>query len=168
MKTVRKNLMLLSSLTALVILSTAAQSTTQKPGLLSNGPSRSVDVPPLVAALVQPILDERGKRHQQGHNRLGSLLYTLTQKRGRAADEALVVLMCFDVGESQEETDAVIARGRRMLRLLEKYEDKNPRIPDRSYPDSMLKGSSAKADAFQGAAKAIEHGWHSTADNPEW
>jgi hypothetical protein len=54
-----------------------------------------------------------------------------------------------------------------MLPLLRKYQDKNPKIPDRTYPDSMLKGISSKADAFEGAVKAINHGWHSTADNPE-
>jgi hypothetical protein len=31
----------------------------------------------------------------------------------------------------------------------------------------MLKGISGKNDAFEGAVKAINHGWHSTADNPE-
>jgi hypothetical protein len=116
--------------------------------------------------LVQPILGERQKGGQ-GESRLSSLLYTLTRKRGRAADEALVVLMCFDMGESQEDTDAVIARGRRMLRLLEKYKDSDPTFPGRTYPDSLLKGSSNKSDAFQGAIRAIEHGWRSTSDNPE-
>jgi len=75
--------------------------------------------------------------------------------------------MCFDVGESQEETDAVIARGKRMLPLLKKYQDKNPKIAGRTCPDSMLKGTSSKADGFEAAVKAINHGWHSTADNPE-
>jgi hypothetical protein len=75
--------------------------------------------------------------------------------------------MCFDVGESQEETDAVIARGKKMLPFLKKYQNKNPEIPGRIYPDSMLKGPSRKADTFEGAVKAINHGWKSTADNPE-
>jgi hypothetical protein len=71
------------------------------------------------------------------------------------------------VGESQEEVDAVIARGKRMLPLLKKYQDRNPKVPSRTYPDSMLKGTSTKDDAFESAVKAINHGWHSTADNPE-
>ncbi len=75
--------------------------------------------------------------------------------------------MCFYVGESQEDGDAVIARGKKMLPLLDKYKDRNPRVPGRTYPDSMLKGKSSKDDAFEGAARAIHKGWHSTADNPE-
>jgi hypothetical protein len=93
-------------------------------------------VPAQDAALLRPILDERKKGAQQEGVRGGNLLYGLTQKKGRAADEALVVLMCFYMGESREETDAVIARGKRMLPLLKKYQDKNPKIPSRTYPDS--------------------------------
>jgi hypothetical protein len=66
-------------------------------------------VPAQDAALLRPILDERKKGAQQEGVRGGNLLYGLTQKKGRAADEALVVLMCFYMGDSREETDAVIA-----------------------------------------------------------
>lgn len=128
---------------------------------------KTVAVPAQAAALLRPILDEVQKGTEHDESRLGNLLYGLTQKKGRAADEALVVLMCFYVGESQEETDAVIARGKRMLPLLKKYQDRNPKVPGRTYPDSMLKGISSKDDAFESAVKAINHGWHSTADNPE-
>jgi hypothetical protein len=76
-------------------------------------------------------------------------------------------MMCFNMGESQEETDAVIARGRRMLPYLTKYRNVDPLIPGRTYPDSMLKSASSKGNAFDGAVNAINHGWHSTADNPE-
>ena len=141
-----------------------------EPALSQVSPSNNrgnVRVPVSVAALVRPILDEKQKREQHEESRLSNMLYGQTQKKGRAADEALVVLMCFDVGESQEETDAVIARGRRMLPLLKKYQDRNPKMPGRTYPDSMLKGASSKEDAFEGAVKAINRGWHSTADNPE-
>jgi hypothetical protein len=128
---------------------------------------RTVVVPAHVAALVRPILDEKEGGLQQGESKLSKLLYGLTQEQGQAADEALVVLMCFDLGESQEEIDAVIARGRKMLPLLKKYQKKNPKIPERNYPDAMLKGTSSKADAFAGAVRAIKHGWHSTGDDPE-
>jgi hypothetical protein len=138
-----------------------------KPAPQLNGGARRVAVPAQVAELLRPILDEKQKSRQHDQSQLSNLLYGLTQKKGRLADEALVVLMCFDVGESQEETDAVIARGKRMLPLLKKYRDKAPNIPGFAYPDSMLKGPSDKADAFEGAVKAINHGWHSTADNPE-
>jgi hypothetical protein len=149
-----------------VVLPVAAepQSSASKP---SKSNYQMVVVPVPVAALILPILDEKQISGQHDQGRLSNLVYALTGKKGRAADEAMVVLMCFDVGESQEETDAVIARGKRMLPLLKKYQDKNPKIPGRTYPDLMLKGTSSKADAFEGAIKAIKHGWHSTADNPE-
>ena len=143
------------------------QTSAQKPVSHLNDGAQNVAVPAQAAALLRPILDEMQKGTEHDESRLGNLLYGLTQKKGRAADEALVVLMCFYVGESQEETDAVIARGKRMLPLLKKYQDKNPNISGRTYPDSMLRGISSKDDAFKGAVKAIEHGWHSTADNPE-
>ncbi len=149
-----------------VVLPVAAEPR-PSPSKLSGSTEQIVAVPVPVAALIRLILDEVQKGTQHDESRLGNLLYGLTQKKGRAADEALVVLMCFYVGESQEETDAVIARGKRMLPLLKKYQDKNPKIPGRTYPDSMLKGISSRADAFEGAVKAISHGWHSTADNPE-
>jgi hypothetical protein len=119
------------------------------------------------AALLRPILDEVQQGAEHDKRRLSNLLYRLTQRRGRAADEALVVLMCFYVGESQEEVDAVISRGKKMLPLLDKYQRRNPEVPGRTYPDSMLKGVSSKDDAFEGAVRAIHKGWHSTADNPE-
>jgi hypothetical protein len=128
---------------------------------------KTIVVPVQAAALLRPILDEVQKGAEHDERRLSNLLYGLTQKRGRAADEALVVLMCFYVGESQEEADAVIARGKKMLPLLDKYQGRNPKVPGRTYPDSMLKGISSKDDAFDGALRAIHNGWHSTANNPE-
>lgn len=120
-----------------------------------------------VAILVRPILDEKQEGTNRDESRLSNLLYELTQKKDRAADEALVVLMCFDIGESQEEADAVIARGKRMLPYLKKYRDRNPKVPHRTYGNSILKGGAAKADTFDGAIKAINHGWQGTGDNPE-
>ena len=148
-----------------VVLPAATQPQATRRPSESNDQRMFVSVP--VAVLVRPILDEIQKSSQHDQSHLSNLLYALTEKKGRAADEALVVLMCFDVGESQEETDAVIARGKRMLPLLKKYQARNPKIPGRLYPDSMLKGASIKADTFEGAVKAIKHGWHSTGDNPE-
>jgi hypothetical protein len=37
----------------------------------------------------------------------------------------------------------------------------------RDLPCFEFQGISGKDDAFEGAVKAINHGWHSTADNPE-
>lgn len=143
-----------------------SQISATKPVSQSDDGVQSVVVPAPVAALLRPILDEKQKGAQHDESRLSNLLYRLTQQKGRVADEALVVLMCFDVGESQEETDAVIGRGRRMLMYLKKYQDRSPKISGRTYPSSMFRDSSGKADAFEGAVKAIKRGWHSTADNP--
>ena len=108
---------------------------------------------------------QKGPKHNE--SKLSKLLYGLTQQKDDAADEALVVLMCFDMGESQEETDGVIERGKKMLPLLQKYSDATPDILGLSYSPSMLKPSSSKAETFAGAVNAINHGWHSTADSPE-
>jgi hypothetical protein len=103
---------------------------------------------------------ERGRK-------FADALHKLTKQHGSNADEALVVLMCFYIGESQEETDAVIERGKRMLPYLKKYQDRIPVIPNRQYPSSMLHNPVNKIENFEGATKAIHNGWSSTADNPE-
>jgi len=146
-------------LSAGLLLAAEGQTSAPKEASRAENKAQSMVVPAQVATLLRPILDEKQKGVQHDESRLSKLLYDLTQKQSHFADEALVVLMCFDVGESQEETDAVIARGKKMLPLLKKYQDKKP--------NSMLKGSSDKADTFEGAVKAINHSWHSTADNPE-
>jgi hypothetical protein len=98
---------------------------------------------------------------------VGELLYQLTREKGSVTDEALVVLMSFYVGESQEETDAVIARGRRMLPYLRKYQHSIPVIPNRKYSGALIKKRSTRIEDFEGAIRAIKRGWHSTADSPE-
>ena len=100
--------------------------------------SSAVTVPEASAKLVKPILDlqqrwlecsghhkvsgcEIGSQNER-QSRMSKLLYDLARSKARPADEALVVLMCFNIGESQEEEDAVISRGKRMLPLLRKYQ----------------------------------------------
>jgi hypothetical protein len=90
---------------------------------------KTIVVPVQAAALLRPILDEVQKGAEHDERRLSNLLYGLTQKRGRAADEALVVLMYFYVGESQEEADAVIARGKRCFRFWTSIKAETPRSP---------------------------------------
>lgn len=131
---------------------------------------KTIAVPEKVAVLLRPILDELQQYRYEGGDRhkVDRRYYALTKRTGRFADEALVVLMCFDVmGESQEETDEVIARGRRMLAYVEKYRSSDPKIAGRAYPGSLLKGLSRKEDDFQGVIEAIKHGWRGTWDNPE-
>jgi hypothetical protein len=161
----------LESLVPLLLLipvhSYGPESTDVRAKARSNDGAQGVAVPAEVGALLRPILDAKKKRGQHDESRLNNLLYALIQKKGHVADEALVVLMCFDVGESPEEIDAVIARCKKMLTLLRKHQNKTPNVPGRTYPDSTLKCPSSKANTFEGAVKAINHGWHSTADNPE-
>ena len=52
-------------------------------------------------------VSERGDRQ-----RVEESFYALIQKKGRLSDEALIVLMCFDImGESQEETEKFLGQG---------------------------------------------------------
>jgi len=129
-----------------------------------------ITVPGKVAVFVRPVIDELQKyRTERGDpNRISERFYALAQKQGRLVDEALVVVMCFDVmGESEKDADAVIARGRKMLPYLTKYRDRAPKIPGRRYPDSLLKGATKRGSDFEGVVKAIEHGWRGTWDNPD-
>jgi hypothetical protein len=75
--------------------------------------------------------------------------------------------MCFYIGESQEETDAVIRRGPEMLVYLRKYQYRDPEIPNCRYPDSIRKSTSIKETDFEGAINAIRHGRRGTWDNPD-
>jgi hypothetical protein len=96
--------------------------------------------------------------------RFEELLHGLTRQPGKSGDEALVTLMCFYIGESEEELDAVIKRGKRMLPLLEKYKQNTPVIRDKRYPHSMYKASASKKEYFDGAIEAIKAGRHSSAE----
>jgi hypothetical protein len=184
-----RNLVMLVGLAMLLPFGRECQARTSSRSLQLNRepPVSSVEVPERVAALVRPILDLRAdsmaecgqpgvpskctngelyNQEQIRQKKLGELLYRLVRQKGPSADEALVVLMCFYIGESQEETDSVIARGRKMLIYLNQYFHTNPTIPNRSYPTSMMKTPSAKDDDFGGAITSITHGRHNTADNP--
>ena len=145
-------------------------------------------VPDQVSALIRPILDLREEslrecgepgvpsrctdgdtyvRENERRKKRGELIYELTKENSANADESLVVLMCFYLGESQEETDAVISRGRRMLAYLNKYRRSDPIVRNPSYPGSMLKSPTAKAEDFTGALTAIKQRRHSTSDTPQ-
>jgi hypothetical protein len=138
-------------------------------------------VPEQVAALVRPILDLRqqsttecgepgestrkaclygtGYEHERERWRnVAEGIANLTSRKTTATDEALVVLMCYYVGESGEHIDEVINRGRQMLPYLRKYEVGTPVIPGRRYPESLLTSPGVKKDQFTGAIDAIKHG----------
>jgi hypothetical protein len=80
------------------------------------------------------------ERQQNREERIWELVVDLIQREGPHVDEALVVLTCFDVGVAQEESDAIIDRGRRMLPLIDKYHHCRPVIPYRNYASGMLRG----------------------------
>jgi hypothetical protein len=166
-----RNLSFKPALSALLALMICSTTLVQTPGNAQGQSPKSVQVPEHVAVLVRPILDELQKYRTDGgadRHAVDERFYALTKKKGSSADEALVVLMCFEVmGESQEDADAVIARGRGMLPLLEKYRIGDPKIPGRSHSDTLLKSASHKVEDFKGAVKAIKHGWRGTWDNPE-
>lgn len=161
---------------------------TQQQTTASRSVTGRILVPEQVGDLVRPMLDIRKQsieqcgepgtpsrciqgdayeHEQQRQKEFAQLLAQLTQRKETAADEALVVLMWFYVGESQEATDAVIARGRRMLTYLSKYHHARPIIPERVYPKAMFKNALVRADDFTGTMRAIRKKWHDSAANPE-
>jgi len=142
---------------------------------------QTVTVPEQVAALLRPILDLRqqsvtecgqpGKANRNtcgsgiGHEReqkrwwkVGEGIAHLDSQKTPAADEALVVLMCYYTGESGDDEDAVINRGRRELPYLFKYRESDPVIPERKYSDSIRLDHEAKDESFQIAISAIRKG----------
>jgi hypothetical protein len=142
---------------------------------------RPVTVPENVAALVRPILDllqesfadcgqtglpERkdcltgiGRdREQKRVWKVGEGIGDLSSQKTPVADEALVVLMCYYTGESGDNEDAVINRGRRELPYLLKYRERDPVMPRRNYSGSMLLRAEVKGESFHEAIDAIRKG----------
>jgi hypothetical protein len=142
---------------------------------------QAVRVPEQVATLLRPILDLRqqsitecerpGKpdgeecvsgtpyeREQKRWWKVGEAIANLASQKTAAADEALVGLMCYYTGESGDNEDAVINRGRRELPYLLKYQNFNPVIPERKYSNSMRLNADAKNESFQTAISAIRRG----------
>ncbi len=125
-------------------------------------------VPPKeVQVLLKPILDLRakaessqGEQQQSAFVQSEKLISNLFQKKSRAADEALVVLMNFYVGESLQ-TDLlhqVTTRGKRMLPLLLKYEQAPVVFPRLKYPKSLLVADDVRKKSFDDAIEAVKTG----------
>jgi len=155
--------------------------TSQKPEIQRNqrhtNPHRSIIVPENVASVVRPLLDLRQESISQcgipgtpskcidgqayteeraREEKFNRLLERLITQQGPSIDEGLVVLMCFYVGESGEEVDSVISRGRRMIPYLQKYGNRIPAIPNRYYASSMLNDAGITQEQFRGAMLAIK------------
>jgi len=120
-----------------------------------------VIIPESVALLIRPILDGHYKfstgeyNYRTLENNVSNLLYSLIKNESAVADEALVVLTCFYIGESQEDSSEVISRGTRMLTYLGKYKNKYPIIPDSNYPNSMRRNNNYN---FEVMIMAIKQG----------
>jgi hypothetical protein len=90
--------------------------------------------------------------------RSGELLDQLSKDNSPAADEALVVLFSYYLGESNGEdlVDEVIARGNRMLPYLTKCRHRSIEIAGRNYPASMLLPPEVRESFFQEAISSIK------------
>lgn len=127
----------------------------------------AVQPPRSVESLVVPILDLRaqadssqGEIQQSAFTKSEKLTGRLFQMHTRAADEALVLLMNFYVGEALQSdlVHEVTKRGKRMLPLLLKYQHDAVRFSKRSYPASLLVAKDVRADEFQTAIQAVKSG----------
>lgn len=141
-------------LTALLLLATGLAAGTVQP-------------PRSVESLVVPILDLRaqaessqGKAQQSAFTRSEKLTGKLFQMHTRAADEALVLLLNFYVGEALQSdlVHEITKRGKRMLPLLAKYQDDAVHFSKRSYPASLLVAKDVRSDEFQTAIQAVKSG----------
>jgi hypothetical protein len=145
-------------------------------------------LPDQAAALVKPLLDLREQsfrecgesglftspspcitgeayNHEMARSRrLNDLLQRLINQHQPGSEEALVTLMCFNIGESEEELDAVMNQGKRMLPLLEKYKANRPVFHDRKYSDSVYRSTGSKMNYFSSAIQAIKAGRRSSSD----
>jgi hypothetical protein len=157
----------------LFLLLTIGAATAQKSDI------QPVTVAEEVAALIRPTLDLRqqsitdcGKsgerdtcrtgigyeREQKRWWKVGENIGNLASQKTAAADEALIVLMCYYTGESGDNEDAVINRGRRELPYLHKYWKSNPTIPKRQYSESLRLSREAKDESFRAGVNAIGKG----------
>lgn len=129
-------------------------------------PAPRPPVPDAVSRLVIPILDaqleamrerdaqrqESMKQQAQGKSveqfppqpmlkRRDALLTGIVRKRGTYADEALVVLLDYSLGEGEDVLveSEVTERGKRMLKYLSKYRSQRPLLPNRQFPEGMIR-----------------------------
>lgn len=137
--------------------------------LTPSSAANKIIVPQKVADLLIPILDLMSEATQKqpvdesaGSTfwRSSALLGRLFDNQSPAADEALVVLFSYYLGESNGEDllQAVTERRRRMLPILRKYQCCTVLIPGRTYRRSMRLADSTRAILLHDAAELIEKG----------
>jgi hypothetical protein len=129
----------------------------------------TIVVPRKVASLLVPILDlltvamtKHPVDESEGSAlwRSSELLGHLFDDQSPAADEALVVLFNYYLGESNGEdlVQSVTTRGPRMLPILQKYRCCAVQISGRAYPNSIRLPDLVKASFFQEAIELIQQG----------
>ena len=143
-------------------------------------------MPKETAHLITPVLDLRyesvkecgsgrdyhcasgpaGERDVARWDKVEKLVAQLIDNQSPPADEAVVVLLHYYVGESEapDLITSVTARGKRMLPLLLAYRDTIPLIPGRNYPASMLTEDEIRRTEFDRAIRAVKTGRILTVD----
>jgi hypothetical protein len=125
-------------------------------------------VPPIaVQEILKPILDlcaegeaSPGEPQNAAFYRAAKLTGALFTSKSKTADEALVVLMIFYIGESTggDLLHQVTTRGRRMLPLLLKYRTANVAFSGRTYPSSIFLPADVRNEDFEKAIKSVRTG----------
>jgi len=107
-----------------------------------------------------------GDRDTARWKKVEELVAGLIKNKSSSADEAVVVLLQYYVGESEgpDLITNVTTRGRRVLPYLLKYRDNIPSIPGRSYPASMLTDQDIRQEEFDEAIRAVKSGKILTVD----
>ncbi len=140
----------------------------------------TIEVPETVAVLIRPILDieaeslrlcrstkpqscTEGREREEEVSRsreVERLTTDLLHKNGSTANEALVILLCYYVGEGNGEDIlfGITSRGRRMVSPLRKYENRTPTISNRAYPDRLRLSTETKKHIFATAIDSVLHG----------
>jgi hypothetical protein len=147
------------TLTSLILVITLALQITSAPATV---------VPPSdVRKSVTPILDlcartekTQADDHDEQVFEYGRMVGALFQTKTKSADEALVVLMDFYIGESlgDDLLHQVTKRGKRMLPLLMKYRTARIVFPEREYPSSLLVSPEVKRENSDSAIKSVKAG----------
>ena len=142
---------------ALVVCPTVARA---KQSIIVSKEARDLLIPILdafsKAQEKQPVDETENSPFWRGSVLLGALF----RNRSSGADEALIVLFDYYLGEANgaDLLHQVTLRGRKILPYLQRLRRRRPRIPGRNYPRSMLLSDSIRAEFFGNAISAIRQG----------
>jgi hypothetical protein len=104
----------------------------------------------------QPVDETENSPSWHGATLLGALF----KNRSSGADEALIALFDYYLGEANgaDLLHEVTLRGHRILPYLQRFRYRRPQIPGRNYPRSMRLTDSVRAGFFEDAIRAILRG----------